>query len=89
MGKRWVFETAGNEELANIVFEVVSRNGMDWIWKEDPVVDIVDIVDPVDTIDVDVALGSITIAESFGMNTLENACHRKKLLVQDQMRLMA
>ena len=60
--RTWVnygFETIGNEELANIVFEVVSHNGVDWIWKEDPVVDIVDIVDPVDIIDVDVTLGSI------------------------------
>jgi len=60
--RRWVedgFETMGHEELADIVFEVVSRNGMNWIWKEDPVVDIVDIVDPVDIIDVDVTLGSI------------------------------
>ena len=60
--RTWVndqFETIGNEELANIVLEVVSQNGMDWIWKEYPVVDIVDIVDPIDIADVDVTLGSI------------------------------
>ena len=48
--KREGFETVGSEGVANIVFEAVSRSGTNWIWKEDPIVDIVDNVDNVDIV---------------------------------------
>ena len=60
LGRRWVydgFETVGSEEVANIVFEVVSRSGTTWIWKEGPIIDIIDVVDAVGIIDVDVPSG--------------------------------
>ena len=60
--RKWVcdgFETVGSEGLANIVFEAVPRSGTNWIWKEDPVVDIIGIVDDVDITDIDVPVGSI------------------------------
>ena len=44
--RRWInnqFETVGSDDLTNIVFEVVSQDGADWIWKEDPVVGIADV----------------------------------------------
>ena len=41
------------------MFEAVSRSGTDWIWNEDPSIDIADLVDDIDIVDIGVSVGSI------------------------------
>ena len=53
------FETIGRKAVVPIIFEAVSRSGTDWIWNEDPSIDIADMVDDIDIVDIGVSVGSI------------------------------